>query len=153
MYTKTISLAGEIDQGMLATHLADCLRQINARTVRIDRDFVSFTGGIFGDGSKWDLLIPFGFGDLTIDSNSHQLRYRLSFRQLFAVTAVLAAIIFVLTSYWSRWSDGLIVGIVGWVWLVGLSLLIGLPRFKKFVRGAIDTAPRTTRRRDFSTPD
>jgi|HubBroStandDraft_6_1064221.scaffolds.fasta_scaffold774813_1 hypothetical protein len=153
MYTKTVSFTGEIDQGMLAAHLAECLRQINARTVRIDREFVSFTGGIFGDGSKWDVLIPFGFGDLTIDSNSHQLRYRLSFRQLFAVTAVLAAIIVALTSYWSRWSDGLIVGIIGWVWLVGLSLFIGLPRFKKFVHGAIDTAPRTTRRRDFSTPD
>jgi hypothetical protein len=145
MYTKTVSFADEIDQDLLAPHLADCLRQINARSVRIDRRSISFTGGIFGEGSKWDVLVPFGFGDLTIDSISHQLGYRLSFRQLFAVTAVLAAIIFALTSYWSRWSDGLIAGIIGWAWLVGLNLFIGLPRFKKFVHSAIETAPRRNR--------
>lgn len=145
MYTRTVSLSCEVDQRMLPAHLADCLRQINARTVKIDKDLVSFTGGVFGAGGRGDILIPFGFGDLTIDSNSRQLRYRLSFRQLFIGTTVLVAFIVGLTSYWYRWWDGLIVGIIGWVWLVGLNLFIGLPRFRKFVHSAIETAPHTNR--------
>jgi hypothetical protein len=130
---------------MLPAHLADCLRQINARTVKIDKGLVSFTGGVLGAGSRGDILIPFGFGDLTIDSNSRQLRYRLSFRQLFIGATLLVAFIAGLGLCWYRWPDGLIFGIIGWAWLVGLNLFIGLPRFKKFVQNAIETAPRTNR--------
>ena len=130
---------------MLLGHLADCLTQINARTVKIDRDLISFTGGVFGAGSRQDILIPFGFGDLTIESNPRQLRYRLSFRQLFIGATVLVAIIVGLISYESNLSNGIIAGIIGWVWLVGLNLFIGLPRFKKFLDGAIETAPRMNR--------
>jgi hypothetical protein len=147
MYTRTINIASEVDAKMLSAHLANSLRQINARTVNVEGNSVLFTGGVFGDGSKWDVLVPFGFGDLTIDSSSRQLRYHLSLRQLVIVTAVLAAFVFVvgLSFYDFRWSDGLIAGIIGWVWLAGLSLLIGLQRFQKFILGAIDTAPRTSR--------
>jgi hypothetical protein len=145
MYTRAVSLASEVDQEMLPAHLADCLRRINARTVKIDKNLISFTGGIFGEGSRWDILIPFGFGDLTIQSNPRQLRYRLSFRQLFIGATVMVAFIVGLTCFKFHWSDGLIAGIIGWVWLVGLNLFIGLPRFKKFLQGAIETAPRMNR--------
>jgi len=38
---------------------------------------------------------------------------------------------------------GLLAAPIWWIWLVGGNVLIGLPRFEKFVSSAIETAPRT----------
>jgi hypothetical protein len=142
MYTQTVMLGADVDLAVLPTHLADRLRHINARTIKIHQDHISFTGGIFGSGSRWDILVPFGFGDLTVDSNSHNLRYRLSLRQLIICATVMVGILAGFGCYASHSTEGLIIAPVGWLWLVGGNLAIGIPRFKNFVRTAIDTAPR-----------
>jgi hypothetical protein len=144
MYTKTVNFDSAIDVAMLPTHLADRLRQINARKVQVNQNRVSFAGGLFGPGgNRWDVLIPFGFGDLTVDSNTRQLRYRLSFRQLIVVATIMVGILTGFTCYAFHSLAGLISAPIWWIWLVGLNLFIGLPRFKKFVHSTIETAPRT----------
>jgi hypothetical protein len=146
MYTKTVPFDSSVDLAMLPAHLADRLRQINARTVEADQNRVSFTGGLFGSGgNRWDVLIPFGFGDLTVDSNTRELRYSLSFRQLVVVATIMVGILVGFTCYAFHSSAGLISAPIWWIWLVGLNLFIGLPRFKKFVHSAIETASRTSR--------
>jgi hypothetical protein len=144
MYTKTVNVDLAVDLAMLPAHLADRLRRINARTVEVDQNRILFTGGLFGSGgNRWGVLIPFGFGDLTVDSNTRQLRYRLSFRQLVVVATIMVGILagFGYVIHSSAW---LISAAIAWVWLVGLNLFIGLPRFNKFVHSAIDTAPRNS---------
>src|SRR2546426_1750981 len=146
MYARTVNFDSAVDLAMLPTHLADRLRQINARTVEVDQNRVSFSGGLFGSGgNRWDVLIPFGFGDLTVDSNTRQLRYRLSFRQLVVVSTIMVGILAGVGRYVFHSSAGLISALIWWVWLVGLNLFIGLPRFKKFINSALETAPRTNR--------
>jgi hypothetical protein len=105
---------------------------------------VSFTGGVFGSGrNRWDILIPFGFGDLTVESDTRQLTYRLSFRQLFAAGTIMVGILTGFTYFAWHSFAGLIAARIWWIWLVGGNTLIGLPRLQKFVSSAIETAPHT----------
>src|SRR5713226_3498439 len=82
MYTRTVNFDGDVDLATLPAHLANCLRRLDAREVEVDQNRVSFTGGMFRFVSNWNVLVPFGFGDLTVDSSARHIRYRLSFRQL-----------------------------------------------------------------------
>jgi hypothetical protein len=67
MYTKTIKLDSGLDMTAFPTHLRDQLRRIKARTAEVHQNCVSFTGGPLGfEGNRWDILVPFGFGDLTV---------------------------------------------------------------------------------------
>jgi hypothetical protein len=144
MYTKTLNVDSTVDLAKPPAHLAVRLQQIKAGTVEVNQNHVSFTGGLFGSGrNRWDILIPFGFGDLTVESNTRQLKYRLSFRQLFVAGTIMVGI---LTGFfYFAWHSlgGLLAAPIWWIWLVGLNLLIGLPRFEKFVHSAVETAPRT----------
>jgi hypothetical protein len=144
MYKKTLSIDSAVDLSRLPTHLAMCLQQIKARTVEVNHNHVSFTGGLFGfERNRWDILIPFGFGGLTVESETRQLTYRLSFRQLFVAGTIMVGILTGFTYFaWHSWA-GLLAAPVWWIWLVGGNVLIGLPRFEKFVSSAIETAPRT----------
>jgi hypothetical protein len=116
------------------------LRQIKAGTVEVNHNHVSFTGGVFGSGrNRWDILIPFGFGDLTLESDTRQLTYRLSFRQLFAAGTIMVGILTGFTYFAWHSFAGLIAAPIWWIWLVGGNTLIGLPRLQKFVSSAIET--------------
>jgi len=141
MYKGTLTFDRDIDAAMLPNHLAESLRHINAQRVNVNHNRISFAGGIVGSRSKWDILLPFGFGDLTVDSDARQLRYRLSFRQLVVSATLMAGILSVSAHYLLHSPTGLLFAAIGWAWLVGLNLFIGIPRFKNFVKDAIKTAP------------
>ena len=145
MYTKTVNFDGNVDLATLPAHLADCLRRLDARVVAVDQNRVSFTGGLFRLVSNWNLLVPFGFGDLTIDSSARSITYRLSFRQLVIAVTVMVGIMAGFISFASRSWPGLAFIPVMWIWLVGGNLAIGIPRFEKFVRRTIETSPRLKR--------
>jgi hypothetical protein len=142
MHTRTVNLDRDLDLLKLPAHMAARLSDIKARAVKVNQNNVSFTGGLFGFGSRWDVLVPFGFGELTIDPNAFQLTYRLSFRQLIVVTTVMVGILAGVSWYMSRSSESLVFIPFAWTWLVGANLAIGLPRFKKFIHSALETAPR-----------
>ena len=138
----------KVDLTVLPTHLADCLKDVKGRSVEIEENHVAFTGGMFRWVSNWNVLVPFGYGDLTVDPTTGQVHYRLSSRQLVIpvtlLTAVLAIIaIFQMTASGS-WPWQVILAIpLFWAWIVGGNLAIGLWRFRRFLRLAIWTAPRT----------
>ena len=148
MYSRTVYFDVNIDLIALPAHLADCLRRLDARAVEVVKNRVSFTGGFFRLVNNWNVLVPFGFGDLTIDSNARHITYRLSFRQLVIYATVGVAIIagFILYASYASPSWGAVLLIPGmWIWLVGGNLFIGIRRFENFLRRAIATAPRLTR--------
>lgn len=144
MYTKTLNVDSAVDLVKLPAHLAVRLEQIKAGTVEVNQNHVSFTGGLFGPGSnRWDILVPFGFGELIVESNTRQLTYRLSCRQLFVAGTIMVGILIGFSCIAWHSLAGLLAAPIWWIWLVGLNLLIGLPRFKRFVHSAVETAPRT----------
>jgi hypothetical protein len=145
MHTRTINFDGDVDLAALPAHLADCLRRLDARAVKVDQNRVSFTGGLFRLVGNWNVLIPFGFGDLMIDPIARNIRYRLSFRQLIIFATVGVGILIGSFAYESHSWGTVTFMPIAWIWLVGGNLAIGLPRFKKFLDSAIETAPRTNR--------
>lgn len=141
MYTKTLDVGQNVDLSALPAHLATCLRRKSARDVKVDGKTVTFRGGGFRWVTNWNVLCPFGFGDLTVDSVNHQVQYRLSLRQLIVVgslaTGFMAAVLL-----GNSVPQGLVLVPFIWLWFVCGNLAIGLPRFLYFVRRSIASAPR-----------
>jgi hypothetical protein len=145
LYTRTLNFGGETDSTELPTHLANCLRSVQASAVRVEGSSVQFRGGVFRFVSSWNVLGPFGFGNLTVDANSRQVQYTLSLRQLFFVTTALTVFlaIFVLVE-WPSWGAVVFIPLV-WTWMFGGNLVNGIPRFETFLGHSIETAPRLKR--------
>ncbi len=129
-----------VEKTALLSHLAECLRKVDARGVHIIEGRVSFRGGLFRGVSNWNVLAAFGSGELIVDEVLHAVRYRLSVGQIVALVTLIVAAMAA-----SIWSDTRRVGwstlfpALAWLWLVGGNLAVGLPRFKSFLRNAIDS--------------
>src|SRR5664279_5151402 len=78
----SVGLPAEVSAPALVTHLAACLHDVDAKEVRVDGNNISFVGGFFRLVISWNVLVPFGFGDMTVDSANQKVSYRLSYRQL-----------------------------------------------------------------------
>jgi hypothetical protein len=144
-YTSTVNFEGDVDSALLPAHLADCLRRVDGRDVTVEQNRVSFTSGLFRLVSNWNVLVPFGFGDLMVDAAAGRVRYRLSYRQLVIFATVMTGVMAVFVSFESRTWAGLVFIPFMYGWLVGANLAIGIPRFDGFLRRAIETAPRIKR--------
>ena|SRR5579864_9143373 len=149
--TGTLAFDRAVDSALLPAHLARCLRSVNASTVEIIGNRVTFTAGIFRLVSNWNVLVPFGSGDLTVDADACKVRYTLNCSQLVVVATLM--IVFGAAILLASVSDSggktlwlLPVMPFMWLWLVGGNLAIGIPRFKSLVTRAVATAPRKAAR-------
>ena len=141
--TGTLSFDAEIDSAALPAHLADSLRDADASTVEIQGNCVTFTRRMFRFVSNWNVLVPFESGDLTVDADARQIRYRVSIRQLVLFGTAMAGVMtaFILMS--PVWQPLLFMPLM-WLWLVGGNVAIGIYRFEHFVGRAIESAPHLT---------
>lgn len=141
--TGTLHLNSDVDLTALPNHLAECLWSVNASTVEIQGNSVAFTRRMFRLVSNWNVLVPFESGDFTIDAYTHQIRYRVSIRELVLLGTAMVGLmtVFVLMSP-NR--QALLFMPLMWLWLVGGNLAIGIFRFKSFVGRAVGTAPHVT---------
>lgn len=141
MNRGSLSFDDRIDPQRLAEHLADALRRVHAKDVSVSADRVSFAGGIFRFVSNWNVLVPFGHGELTINRSAKRLEYKVSFGQLALILVVFSmfAAVFMLAS---RFPPGMfLVGLAMiWLWIGGMNVLIGRVRFESFLRKTIDAA-------------
>ena len=140
-----------VNKTVLLAHLAEKLRSVNAASIRVSSNAVSFTGGLFRGVNNWNILIPFGRGELIADDAKHEIHYRLNVRQLVYSVGIMFA--FASVTMFSVIRDDpamLLVFALGCLWLIGGNLLIGLPRFKRFLRDAIDTVPVETTQQQIS---
>jgi hypothetical protein len=142
MYTRSVIVEGNTDWSALPEHLGRCLRDAQASSVQVAGSEIRFTGGLFRIVSNWNVLVPFGSGELRADTNSRQIVYRLSFRQLMVVATCQIGMLGVIILVASRSWLPLVLLPIGWLGLVGGNLIIGLPRFRAFVEHAVSTAPR-----------
>ena len=147
MHTGDVPFDDGVDLTVLPTHLAKCLRDVRAHAIEIEGSHIAFAGSVFRLVSKWNVLVPFGYGDLTVDAITRQVHYRLSSRQLVipaTVVSVGLAVFAIVGMTGSRdwpWQPILAIPLI-WVWIVGGNLAIGLWRFQRFLRRAVSTAPR-----------
>jgi hypothetical protein len=135
---------GDVQIETLLAHLSDRLRDVEARRITISDNSVSFRGGLFRFAGRWNVLVPFGYGELVTDPEKRRVHYRLSIREL--VVAVTTMMVLVAIGAWVliQESPGIVLFFaLGWLWLwlVGGNLLFGIPRFKRFLREAVDSTP------------
>ena len=142
LFTRTGSLqfGDDLDSFGLPAHFAGVLQKVDAREVKVYGDRVEFKGGIFRLVSSWNILVPFGSGIVTIRPELRQVTYQVSCLQLVCVATVAVVImsLFILSSV--GWQPLLVIPIA-WLWLVAGNLLIGIPRFERFIRRALADVP------------
>ena len=143
--TETFDLS--VDSSLLPTHLAVCLRSVDAEAVEVLGNRVIFKRGAFLSVSNWNILVPFDSGEFTVDASAQEIRYSLWYRQLVVFTAIslccMAAFLPLASHPKSQFGPLLALPFLGFIMIFG-NLAIGLERFRGFVRRAIGSAPRRT---------
>ena len=149
MYSGTIHFDVDTQPSILTAHLAECLRRVHARQIRVEGNRVSFRGGCFRFVTNWNVLGPFGYGELEVDMVANEVRYRLSLAQLVIVVTVLVLFLGSLMLFLPLPKEVVPFSklavfsfcLIGWVWFVGGNLLIGIARFTGFLRQSIAGVP------------
>ena len=135
-YDGTLPLGADADRAFLLARIADALRSADATSVEMQSDRISFKAGAFRFVNNWNVLVPFGSGEVIADVEHHVLRYRLCFRQMVVVATVLMCPMAAFMVF-SKASEMLVAIPFMLLWLVGGNLAIGLPRFQAFLRKAL----------------
>jgi len=138
MYSGAIKYDVNLEPSVLANALADCLLEVDAKNVFIMGNFIFFTGGIFRLVSNWNVLGPFGRGELEIDPVGKQVLFRLSLAQS------------IITSFLSAAGLGIFMIAVGapiqfvatflpviWIVPLGANYFTGVSRFSSFLNKSI----------------
>jgi hypothetical protein len=133
-----------VDPVDLLPYVAEALRSVKGRDVTISGESVSFRGGVFRLVTNRNILVPFGRGVLTIDPLSRQVRYELSFAQLFVFHTVFWGFVTVMMLRTPQAAPP-IIPVLAWILVIAVNLLIGLSRFRSFLRKAVDSAPVAAR--------
>lgn len=109
----------------------------------VDGNRVSFTGGLFRSGSRWNILVPItkGYIEVRPANGGFVVSYSLNFKQLFVTTSVLFVFGFTVSADASA-PVAFRVGfpLVAWLWLFGMNILITLARFPAFISRVLYSA-------------
>ena len=118
------------------------LRDVRASAVRRKHDSIAFRAGVFRFVTSWNILGPISSGLLrfTRGDRAVDIRYRLSFVQMFIIVTVMLAALKLGSWPWGQlgtrtpWLPLLF----GWCWLFGANYLITIFRFPAFLRTAAE---------------
>ncbi len=151
-YNKHVGVVGYdrgVDSEKLVLHLADGLRNASAYDVQIQGTLITFRGGVLRLVSNWNVLGPFGSGEIEVDPKLRIMRFRLNFTELLIAATVL--VILVSVSLLASHNTKMLAAVpLIWVFLVGVNLLTGIPRFNVFIRKLAQNAPKYARERVLS---
>jgi len=130
MKSGRLDFGPEIDPSLLPAHLAECLRSVDADAVEITNNRVTFEGGVFRFVTNWNVLVPFGFGDVIVDSEARAVPYG---RPLGMPHIGL---------WRCPWAPKVILTLLLFVSVAGfINLTIRISNFERFLRRSIATAP------------
>lgn len=126
----------------VASRVAAGFHDLGAERMDVNADTVTFKSGWTPMFSGWNVLAPFGSGVLEVDAAADEIRYRLSLLSLI-VRVTVAIVVMGSFGLLMRFPGVLLAGFlaVGWLWLVGGNLLIGVPHFERFLRRSVSAAP------------
>ncbi len=138
-----VGFPAEMSPSKLLAHLADCLRDVSAKEVRVEGNSVSFVGGVFRFVTNWNVLAPFGFGDLTIDSANREVSFRLSYRQLVVYTGIMFLVVVAVLLFIGLPPASWLILAAPLIYLIAVisNVAVGVLHFRYFLRRSIATAP------------
>src|SRR5215467_10446038 len=92
-YEGTLYFDESVEPALLPGHLADCLNRADPINLVVEGNRVFFEAGMLRMVNNWNVLVPFGFGELIVDPATRNVHYRLSFRQLVIMASVIVGLI------------------------------------------------------------
>jgi hypothetical protein len=141
--TGKIGFPAGVSTSELLAHLADCLRDVSAKEVRVEGNSVSFVGGVFRFVTNWNVLAPFGFGDLTIYSANSEVSFRLSYRQLVVYTGIMFLLVGAVLLFIGLPPASWLILAAPIIYLIAVisNIAVGVLHFRYFLRRSISTGP------------
>jgi hypothetical protein len=122
--------------------IQEALRHEKASSITRVEDGVAFHVDMFRFVPSWNILTPFDGGAVWVHArrDSVDVEYEVSLRRLFWITTIMVPLFFgtflVAVSHFPTVAALPIVG-AGWLWIYGGNALIGLLRFRSFLRRAL----------------
>ena len=135
-------VADSVDVPTAMSAVEAMLRRAKASRIALDRDRIDFTAGFFRLVTSWNLLGPVNRGSITFRQLEHgvEVRYRLSFMQMFVIVSVMVVFFFGLYPVASMGPQARVpppVLAVIWLWLFGGNYIITLFRFPSALRSSL----------------
>ena len=115
------------------------LKNVRARNIQNDRNYITFAGGILRFVMSWNILIAVSSGKITVDKGDDKLylKYSLKFTEMFIIVTV-AVLGFFGPVIWQAPNLTFYakVGIlaVAWIWLFGGNYFLTIFRFPDFIK-------------------
>ena len=121
------------------------LKRAKPSTISITGTHIEFTAGLFRFVTKWSLLGPIGSGSIAFQqmAGAVEVRYHISFVQLFIVVTMMVILVFGLLpglSWGAQARVPLPMLVVMWLWLFGMNYLITIFAFRIALGGALRKA-------------
>jgi len=133
--TLEIHAPGEASLTAIVAAVEDALRGAHAKKLCVKDGEISFRGGLFGFGGRWNQLLAISFGQIRFARQGDLvlIHYRISFLQMLVVVT---AVVGLMLGYVDRAPYKIVV--FGWLWLFGGNYFIALYRFPRFIRAAAE---------------
>jgi hypothetical protein len=140
--TRQIAFDETVDVSALPDHLAESLRSVRARAVRVEGNRVLFKGGMFRLVAGLNTLNAFGRGILIIRPEHREVEYRLSVRQLvFTATVAVSVAEIAIMLFSVPWQIRALPVFFG-LWIIAANFWIGGSGFRNLLSLALKMAPR-----------
>jgi len=144
----TVTFEPDVDPSSLPFHLAAWLNNVHAKKVEVRGNRVTFKRVRMG---SYRSRVSFGFGDLTVNPESREVRYCLSYRGLvissIVTFGIAATFLFVSPGFAGfRSSKWMIFFPILWLFVTCANFVIGTSQFEGFLERCVASAPRTPKR-------
>jgi hypothetical protein len=144
----TVNFEPDVDSSSLPLHLAAWLKNVHTKEVEVRGNRVTFKRVRVG---SYRSHASFGFGDLTVNPESHEVRYCLSYKGLVISSIITFAIagifLFVSPGFASfRSSEWIIFFPILWIFVTCANFVNGISRFEDFLERCLAAAPRIPKR-------
>ena len=142
MYRKRIKIQTSDPSrnfSFLANEIIKALKEARVKDVQITDTRITFSTGVYRSVlTWWSDLAPITRGEIQIYAEDHCIRYSLSFSQVIIVVSLMvAAMGTAMIAAGAPVPMSCFVLPIVWLWLVGMNLIIGIARFRNFIKRTI----------------
>jgi hypothetical protein len=128
---------GEPQLSIALNTIGEALRSAGARDVQASPAKIQFRGGISTSAWSLNLLTPITKGQVTLGADGRSIEYKLWLTEIVILSCLMAPILGGAIGAVDNWRSGLLLSVVGWLWLVGGNFMLTSFRFARLVRRAM----------------
>ena len=144
----TVGFKPDVDPSSLPLHLAAWLNNVHAKEVEVCGNRVTFKRIRMSSSRSG---ASFGLGDLTVSTESREVRYCLSYKRLVISSiiafGIAATFLFVSPGFAGfRSSKWVIFFPILWFFVTCVNFVTGISKFEGFLERCVASAPRTPKR-------